>query len=119
MPKVRLNYDGWLALPEAVRRALGVRTGDQLDLEVTGRTVILRPVRAAEADVAPPAEETPPPALPQAEAATPEPEPAASAPQAAERRKPGRPRKAPVVADPEPEPKLKARGRRAVIPAAG
>lgn len=123
MPKVRLNYDGWLTLPEAARRTLGVGTGDRLDLEVVGRTVVLRPARGAEADVALPAEETPPPASPQAEAAILEPgsEPAAaSAPQDAERRKPGRPRKAaPVAADPAPEPKPKARGRRAAAPAVG
>lgn len=107
MPKVRLNYDGWLLLPEAARRALGVGTGDQLDLEVAGRTVVLRPARGAEADAALPAE-----------AATPEPEPVASVPQAVERRKPGRPRKAtaPLAADPAPATKPRARGRRATSP---
>ena len=29
MPKVRLNYDGWLALPAAARGALGVDAGDR------------------------------------------------------------------------------------------
>jgi AbrB family looped-hinge helix DNA binding protein len=43
MPKVRLNDDGWLALPAAARRALGVDTGDQL--EVVGGRIALRPLK--------------------------------------------------------------------------
>jgi AbrB family looped-hinge helix DNA binding protein len=39
MTKVRINYDGWLALPAAVRERLGLSTGDELELELTaGRT---------------------------------------------------------------------------------
>jgi hypothetical protein len=33
MPKVRLNYDGWLALSAAARRVLAVDTGDQLEVD--------------------------------------------------------------------------------------
>ena len=69
MPKVRLNYDGWLALPAAARRALGVDTGDQLDVEVVDGRIVLRPLKApAAAEVA---EEPTPVAV--------EPEPAAAA----------------------------------------
>ena len=46
MPKVRLNYDGWLALPAAARRALGVDTGDQLEVEVVDGRIVLRPLKA-------------------------------------------------------------------------
>jgi AbrB family looped-hinge helix DNA binding protein len=45
MPKVRMNYDGWLALPAAARRALGVDTGDQLEVEVVGGRILLRPLK--------------------------------------------------------------------------
>src|SRR3954470_23810291 len=46
MSTVRLNYDGWLALPAAVRQKLGVTTGDLLELELSGGTVTLRPWRS-------------------------------------------------------------------------
>lgn len=118
MPKVRLNYDGWLALPETVRRALGVGTGDQLDLEVVGRAAILRPTGRAGA-AASATEETAqsplPPAALQAEAATPEAEPGPAATPAV-KRGPGRPRKNPAAAVPASKPK--ARGRRAAAPVA-
>ena len=43
------NYDGWIALPEAVRQKLKLSTGDQLDLELSGETVTLRRSAAAPA----------------------------------------------------------------------
>jgi AbrB family looped-hinge helix DNA binding protein len=49
MPKVRLNYDGWLVLPAVARRALGVDTGDQLDVEVVDSRIVLRPLKASAA----------------------------------------------------------------------
>src|SRR3954451_20732668 len=104
MPKVRLSYDGWLALPAAVRKKLGLSTGHQLEL-VAG-AIVLRPagvagpVPAEPVAMRPPVEVTPP-ELPVA--ATPEPGPAP-------KRGPGRPRKVPVaVALP---PNLRARGGR-------
>src|SRR4051794_37966303 len=45
MSTVRLNYDGWLALPAAVRQKFGLVTGDQLDLELSDDAIILRPRR--------------------------------------------------------------------------
>ena len=60
MPKVRLNYDGWLALPAAARRALGVDTGDQLEVEVVDGRIVLRPLTSAVAAESPAAEELPP-----------------------------------------------------------
>jgi bifunctional DNA-binding transcriptional regulator/antitoxin component of YhaV-PrlF toxin-antitoxin module len=99
MSTVRLNYDGWLALPAAVRQKLGVTTGDLLELELSGETVTLRPWRpggvvdrqAAELPVATvePTAPAPPPAAPIV------------------KRGPGRPRKAALPVVP---PTLKARG---------
>ena len=106
MPKVRLSYDGWLALPAAVRRKLGLSTGYQLELELVAGAIVLRPagvagpVPAGPVAMRPPVEVTPP-ELPVA--ATPEPGPAP-------KRGPGRPRKVPAaVALP---PNLRARGGR-------
>src|SRR3954451_1352948 len=106
MPKVRLSYDGWLALPPTVRKKLGLSTGHQLELELVGGAIVLRPAgTAGPVPAEPPATfppvETRPPAPPSA--AAPEPPPAA-------KRGPGRPRKVPAaVALP---PNLRARGGR-------
>jgi AbrB family looped-hinge helix DNA binding protein len=74
MPTVKLHPEGWLSLPDAVRRKLGVATGDTLELQVVGNSVILRPAKgkAASAEPEPAAEE---PASPI------EPEPAGAAPE--------------------------------------
>jgi bifunctional DNA-binding transcriptional regulator/antitoxin component of YhaV-PrlF toxin-antitoxin module len=100
MPKVRLNYDGWLALPADVRKKLGLATGYQLEFELVGGAIVLRaagPVPAEPAAARPPVEALPPPAT------APDPVPAA-------KRGPGRPRKVPAaVALP---PGLRARGAR-------
>lgn len=34
MPSVTIHYDGWLMLPERVRKVLGVGTGDQLEVSL-------------------------------------------------------------------------------------
>ena len=110
MSTVRLNYDGWLALPAAVRQKLGVTTGDLLELELSGEAVTLRPWRpggvvdrqATELPVATaePTAPAPPPAI-------------AAAPIV--KRGPGRPRKSALPTIP---PTLKARGgkRKAAAP---
>src|SRR5687768_4084137 len=86
MHKARLNYDGWFALPAAARRALGVDTGDQLEVEVVDGRIVLRPLKASAAADSFADEPTPPPVEPEAAAA-------ATAPSAV-KRGPGRPRKA-------------------------
>src|SRR4051794_18509170 len=111
MSTVRLNYDGWLALPAAMRQKLGVTTGDLLELELSSGTVTLRPWRpggvvdrqAAELPVA--ITEPTAPAPPPASAAAP-----------IVKRGPGRPRKSALPTIP---PTLKARGgkRKATAPA--
>ena len=69
MPKVRLNYDGWLALPAAARRALGVDTGDQLEVEVVDGRIVLRPLKSAAAAESFADELPPPPVEPETAAA--------------------------------------------------
>src|SRR3954451_8263296 len=94
MPKVRLSYDGWLALPADVRKKLGLATGHQLELELVGGAIVL--LAAGPVPAEPAAALLPP-------ATAPDPVPAA-------KRGPGRPRKVPAaVALP---PSLRARGGR-------
>ena len=106
MPKVRLSYDGWLALPAAVRKKLGLSTGYQLELELVSGAIVLRPAGVAgPAPTEPPAPPAPVEALPPAPPPRAAPEPAP-----APKRGPGRPRKVPAaVALP---PTLRARGGR-------
>ena len=104
MSKVRLNYDGWLALPAAARRALGADTGDQLEVEVVAGRIVLRPLKTSAAAGSPADEELPPAAA--------EPE-LAAAPSPAGKRGPERSRKAPPAVSP---PTLKTRGRRKAAP---
>ena len=87
MPTVKLHPEGWLALPDAVRRKLGVGSGDTLEVQVVGNSAILRKAtKAAAAEPEPAASEeiTAPvrPELPTAgEPASPiEPEPVGTAP---------------------------------------
>ena len=115
MAKVHLHYDGWLALPEAERRKLGVASGDQLEVEYRDGTVVLRPTRRVSAA----GRVVPEPAAAAEQsvevAPTPEASPAAEVAPVVKRR-PGRPRKVP--ADLALPTGAKARGRRAPAPAA-
>src|SRR4051812_49669642 len=84
MTRIRINYDGWLSLPTAVRQKLGLTTGDQLELELSdGGSIILRPVRSGAAEPAPAPVATVEPSVP----ATP---PAAAAAAPIVKRGPGR-----------------------------
>jgi AbrB family looped-hinge helix DNA binding protein len=99
MTTVKLHYDGWLTLPAGLRQKLGLKSGDRLEAELVGGTVVLRPAAAARRQAEPEtrASETPAriaSAASPVEGATPG------------RRKPGRPRKAQAVesaADMAPE----------------
>ena len=42
MPTATVHYDGWLKLPEPIRKALGVKTDDRLELTVEAGVVTLR-----------------------------------------------------------------------------
>jgi AbrB family looped-hinge helix DNA binding protein len=120
MSTIQMHYDGWFTLPETARRKLGLGTGDRLEVELAGDTVVLRPARgpavpgrATTAEPAPAAPKEPAvaaePAAAAASALAPVPEPAA-------KRGPGRPRKVPAVAA---LPRgLKTRGRRKGAPVA-
>jgi AbrB family looped-hinge helix DNA binding protein len=105
MPNIRLKYDGWLMLPVAARQKLGLSTGDELEIEISGGTIVLRPARTTAGADRSPGEPAAPAVVPQLAAA--EPAPTAVSPPV--KRGPGRPRKAPAVPLP---PALKTRGRR-------
>ena len=72
MPKVRMNHDGWLALPAAVRRRLGLAMGAELQVEVADGAIILRPAGVAGTTAASSAEEALIPTALRVEAAPPE-----------------------------------------------
>ncbi len=115
MPTIQMHYDGWLTLPPAARQKLGLGTGDRLELELVGDTVVLR--RARRSSAVKPATTEPEP-MPEAEQRPVEAaaeEPAAAAPEPVVKRGPGRPRKTPIVALPSTN--LKTRGRRKAAPA--
>jgi AbrB family looped-hinge helix DNA binding protein len=108
MTTVRLNYDGWLALPAAVRKKFDLSTGDQLELELSGDAIVLRP-RHSGGVVGREAKELP---VATAEPTASAPPPAAAA---APIVKPGRPRKGALPIVP---PTLKARGGKRRVAAA-
>ena len=103
MSKVQLRYDGWVTLPAAVLKKLGLGTGDRLEVEVTGDAIVLRPAQKSSATERATAE----PVLEAAQLPATTPEPVV-------KRGPGRPRKTPVAALP---PSLKTRGRRKAVTA--
>ena len=43
MTTLKLHYDGWLALPAALRLELGLDKGAELELELVDGTIVLRP----------------------------------------------------------------------------
>ena len=47
MTTLKLHHDGWRALPAGLRRKLGLKSGDRLEAELVGGTVVLRPAAAA------------------------------------------------------------------------
>ena len=104
MAKLKLHYDGWLALPAGLCQQLGLKTGDRLEAELVDGAVMLRPAKAGRTQHAAPAADTEPPAV-----EPPEPLPLVGTPEPL-RRKPGRPRK--DAAQPDPAAAVrKARGR--------
>jgi hypothetical protein len=42
MARLKVHYEGWLALPPDMRRRLGVATGGELEAELVGGTIVLR-----------------------------------------------------------------------------
>ena len=43
MTKLKIHYDGWIALPASARRRLGVTSGDELTLDFNDGGLTLRP----------------------------------------------------------------------------
>ena len=101
MSKVQLHYDGWVTLPAAALKRLGLSTGDHLELELTSDAIILHRARKSSASE----RATMEPVLEAAQSPVATPEPAV-------KRGPGRPRKTPIAA---PPPTLKTRGRRKAV----
>ena len=112
MPTLKLHYDGWVALPAAVRQQLGLSSGDKLDVALVDGTIVLRLAAKATRPVqnVGPEEAVDPPA-PNAigHAAHPDVAPA--------RRGPGRPRKHQAGADAASSAPKRPRGRPKRIPA--
>ena len=117
MSTIQMHYDGWVTLPAAARQRFNLTTGDRLEVELAGDTIVLRPARGpAASGRAATAEPTP--AAPEEPAVTAEPAAAAApapVPEPVAKRGPGRPRKVPAAAALPPG--LKTRGRRKGAPA--
>ena len=52
MARVKMLAEGRLALPPEACEALGLQEGDQLEVEVVGETLVLKPAAAAEREAA-------------------------------------------------------------------
>jgi antitoxin component of MazEF toxin-antitoxin module len=97
---LKLYYDGWLALPPMALQQLGVNAGGVLEAELADDgTIRLRPVSVAKSAGEDRQQEL------AENAAAPEPEPIRDVPDEVAlpvKRRPGRPRKAAMVAAPQP-----------------
>ena len=49
MTRVKVHYEGWVALPADFRRSLGLETGGELEAEMVDGAIIMRPATGAEA----------------------------------------------------------------------
>ena len=47
MLRLKVHYEGWVALPEAFRRKLGLERGDEIDAELVDGTIVLRPFKGS------------------------------------------------------------------------
>jgi bifunctional DNA-binding transcriptional regulator/antitoxin component of YhaV-PrlF toxin-antitoxin module len=141
--RLKIHYDGWLALPPALRRQLGLGTNDLLEAELVDGAIVLRPAAKAAGVPKPKSAMGEPPAgvvVPSAgmmePAAARKPQSGRSGagdPAPATRRRPGRPRQVPAAAEeptaslqPEPgdepapliEPGARSELRRQAVPPA-
>jgi AbrB family looped-hinge helix DNA binding protein len=123
MTRLKIHYDGWLALPAAVRRKLGLATGDELEVEVVAEGILLRTAkRGAQPVESEPVEEEEPPApaapapapAPAAVAPAPAPEPEPAASKTRTRATAAKKEKRTASTLPGLPPQLQARGRRGV-----
>ena len=119
MTTLKLHYDGWLALPAALRRELGLDKGAALEIELVDGTIVLRPSgegrgsaaghgrKATEppvalASAAPPSPRADTPATRKGDRARKDPDPSPPDQASRPKRPRGRPRK--VEAEPGPAP---------------
>jgi bifunctional DNA-binding transcriptional regulator/antitoxin component of YhaV-PrlF toxin-antitoxin module len=47
--RVKVHYEGWVALPVDFRRSLGLEAGAELEAELVDGTIVMRLVKGAEA----------------------------------------------------------------------
>jgi antitoxin component of MazEF toxin-antitoxin module len=47
MPRLKVHFDGWLALPAHFRQQLGLVSGAELEAELVDGSIVLRPTGAA------------------------------------------------------------------------
>jgi bifunctional DNA-binding transcriptional regulator/antitoxin component of YhaV-PrlF toxin-antitoxin module len=116
---LKLHYDGWLALPAALRRKLGLGKGVALEVELVDGTIVLRPSSEGQgsaigrereateppvnlASSAPPSPRADTPATREGDRARKEPDPPDQA--SRPKRPRGRPRKVEVEPGPAPAP---------------
>lgn len=113
MKSIKLHYDGWLSLPASLCQELGLSSGDHVEADLVDGAIVLRPASKSR--------RREPPRQPK--------EVAASAADAAAtftltddaapaKRKPGRPRKVPIVGGPDAAPATAPKKRRGRPPKA-
>ncbi len=44
VPRLKVHYDGWIALPAGLRQQLKLNSGDRLDAQLVAGAIVLRPV---------------------------------------------------------------------------
>ena len=116
MPTLKLHYDGWVALPAAVRQQLGLNSGNKLDVDLVEGAIVLRPAAKTKRPVPHANQKEATIELPAPDA----PETLTLTDAVPTRRKPGRPRKheaaAEVVAATPKRPRGRPRAVRAPEP---
>ena len=53
VPRLKVHYDGWIALPPALRQHLKLNSGDRLDAQLVDGAIVLRPASAKRAPAEP------------------------------------------------------------------
>ena len=53
VPRLKVHYDGWIALPAGLRQQLKLNSGDRLDAQLVAGAIVLRPASAKRAPAEP------------------------------------------------------------------
>jgi antitoxin component of MazEF toxin-antitoxin module len=88
MTPLKLHYDGWISLPASLCQALGLSSGDRLEIELVDGALALRPLAKSKGRIEPVEETASSSAMPLREE-----ELALASDAVPAKRKPGRPRK--------------------------